>query len=124
MAWPQDKPNWKYRTFNARKDKLTILRTWKSVFPSKRCVIPINGFFEWTGPRSNRIPHFIYARDGSQYLYMAGLYSNFSIHDGLGSYSMITVEANEFMKPLHPNNRMPAFLHPSEINDWLNPDHT
>ena len=122
-GWPfkEGSKDSSWRTFNARKDTLTSNKLWPKFFPKYRCVIPMKGFYEWTGPKGNRIPHYIKPTDGS-YFMAAGLVSKFSPRDNMGSYTMITVEPNSFMNKIH--NRMPALLHHSEVEDWLNPDHS
>lgn len=116
---PGDKKTWS--TFNARKDKLTSGNLWKRFFPAKRCIAPISGFYEFTGQKGNKTPHYIFNKDGS-HLLAAGIYSPYSALEGVGSFTIITTPPNEFMSNIH--DRMPAILQPEEIHDWLNPDHT
>jgi len=122
IRWPQ-KPDKKYYSpVNARDDKLLESRMWNEPFKSTRCIIPLSGFYEWTGPKGNKTPHYIYPKD-QPFFAAAGLYSNIG-PDGsdLKSYTIITTEPNNMMENIH--NRMPAFLHPEEFDDWLNPEHT
>lgn len=46
-------------TFNARAE-----RVWLGAFKSRRCIIPAFGFYELTGPKSARVPHYFSAPDG------------------------------------------------------------
>ncbi len=120
-AWPYNPKAKRYKNSNATKEFLLESKVWSRSFPSKRCLVPMNGFYEWTGPKSNRIPHYIYPTQ-QPLLVAAGLWSRHSPKDGVGSFTIITVPANEFMEPIH--DRMPAFLLPEEFDDWLNPDHS
>jgi putative SOS response-associated peptidase YedK len=62
-------------TFNARAERVADGPMWRSAFKSRRCIIPASGFYEWTGPKSARIPHYFTAADG-QPLAFAGLWDN------------------------------------------------
>ena len=38
-------------TFNARAETVLVKAMFQSAFKSRRCIIPVSGFYEWTGPR-------------------------------------------------------------------------
>lgn len=125
MKWPtkDGKPNFKYSTFNARADKLQSSNLWKSVIsdPSTRCIIPLSGYYEFSGPKGNKTPHYFHPT-GQKFFAAAGLYSNISPNDGMNSFTIITTDPNDVQEPVH--DRMPAFLLPDEFDDWLIPDHS
>jgi len=52
---------------------------------------------------------------------MAGLYENWTNPEGkvITTCTIVTTEANEFMKPLH--HRMPVIVRPEDYDLWLNP---
>ena len=122
-GWPfkEGSKDFSWRTFNARKDQLTVNKTWPKFFPKYRCVIPLKGFYEWTGTKGNKVPHYIKPTE-EKYFFAAGLVSSYSPRENTGSYTMITVEPNSLMSKIH--DRMPALLHHSEIENWLNPNHS
>jgi hypothetical protein len=37
---------------------------FRSAWDKRRCIIPASAFYEWTGPKGERIPHRISAADG------------------------------------------------------------
>jgi putative SOS response-associated peptidase YedK len=125
MKWPTKtgKPNFKYSTFNARVDTLQSSKLWKSVIsdPSARCIIPLSGYYEFTGPKGNKTPHYFHPADQS-FFAAAGLWSPISPNDGMKSFTIITTDPNDVQEPVH--DRMPALLLPEEFDDWLNPDHS
>lgn len=125
MKWPKKdgKPNFSYSTFNARADKLQSGNLWKSVIsdPSARCIIPFTGYYEFSGSRGNKTPHYFYPI-GKPFFAAAGLFSPISPNSGMRSFTVITTTPNEVQKPIH--DRMPALLLPEEIDDWLNPSHS
>lgn len=57
----------KFPTFNARSETAAE----KASVKNRRCVIPVTGFYEWTGAKSVRIPHAIFGPD--PIIPMAGL---------------------------------------------------
>jgi putative SOS response-associated peptidase YedK len=107
------KPEWARMTlFNSRADKLTG-RAWGKSFRERRCVIPVGGFYEWTGPKKAREPHAIqYA--SRPVMYLAGLWLE---HEGEPCYSVITTEAGKFMAALH--DREPVIVREDEIAAYL-----
>jgi putative SOS response-associated peptidase YedK len=123
-------PNWwkessppKFATFNARDDKLDS-GTWRSPVRRSRCLVPANGFYEWTGPKSNRIPHFIHKprKDGRpELIAFAGLadtWTNADTGEAVRSYTIVTTAPNKFMEPIH--DRMPVILQdPETWTLWL-----
>ncbi|MGB0346179.1 MAG: SOS response-associated peptidase [Balneolaceae bacterium] len=119
MGWKSKEGQKPFLPINTRDDSLMKKPMWQRAFSSRRCLVPMNGFYEWQGPKGKKVPHYIYSKEG-EFLVAAGIYSGLSPIDGVASFSVITTSPNSLMEPIH--DRMPAFLHPSEFNDWLNPD--
>ncbi len=121
MGW-KPKPGTKpFLPINTRDDSVTEKPMWKRAFTSNRCIVPASGFYEWAGKKGNKTPHYIYPiRD--KFLGFAGIYSDMTPDDAevQMSFSIITTSPNSVMKNIH--DRMPVILHPSEFDDWLNPN--
>jgi putative SOS response-associated peptidase YedK len=83
----------------------------------RRCLIPANGFYEWTGKPGTRQPHLIRQPAGSL-LAFAGLWETWLGADGseIDTMAILTVAANS-AAPLH--DRMPAILGPENFDAWL-----
>ncbi len=119
---------------NARSETLAAKPAFKSDFKKHRCIIPMDGFFEWTagiegGPVTKagklaKQPHFIHRVDGEP-LAVAGLWSAWKDRaegpdaEWLHSAAVITTSANATMTPIH--NRMPVILPKAMWNLWLDP---
>jgi len=58
---------------NAKAETLEQRPTFSGAFRQRRCVVPADGFYEWTGPKAKRQPLWIYPRAGGLTLF-AGLY--------------------------------------------------
>ncbi len=119
MGWKPKDGQKPFLPINTRDDSLTKKPMWQRAFSTRRCLVPMNGFYEWQGPKGKKVPHYIYPKE-SELLVAAGIYSGLSPIDGVPSFSVITTSPNSLMEPIH--DRMPAFLHPSEFDDWLNAD--
>ncbi|QLL30548.1 hypothetical protein HG536_0A03660 [Torulaspora globosa] len=111
-----------YKTFNARVENLLESRMWAQCCKNKRCVIPLNGYYEWVTKGKKKIPYYVVRSDG-KLAFVAGLYDYLESED-LWTYAVITAKAPKELTWLH--TRMPVLLEPgSEAwETWMNPDKT
>src|SRR5580704_18680670 len=54
---------------NAKAETLEERPTFREAFQQRRCVVPADGFYEWTGPKSKRQPLWIHPRTGELMLF-------------------------------------------------------
>lgn len=102
------------RTINARAETLADKPAFRAAFRARRCLVPADGFYEWTGPRSHRQPLNIHRADGHP-LALAGLWES---HAEFGpTFTIITTAPNAYVAAFH--HRMPAILEPGDWNAWL-----
>jgi len=104
------------KTFNARAETVATLPSFRSAFKSRRCLIPVDGFYEWAAVGSSKVPFFISNANSAEMLVFAGLWERWG---DLETCTIITTEANGFMQELH--TRMPAILAPGAWDAWLAP---
>ena len=91
---------------------------YRTPFKRQRCLIPVDGFYEWKVVNGNRILHHIHMRDGEVFA-LAGLWDRREGEgESLESCSIIVMPANDAMKSLH--ERMPAIIAPTHYDLWLN----
>jgi putative SOS response-associated peptidase YedK len=112
----------RYKTFNARSESIETKPSFSSSFRSKRCMIPVKGFFEWQHVGKERIPWYIYHSE-NEILSIAGLYDNW-IENNTGevfsTFSIITSDANDLMAEIHNSaKRMPVILDKSMEKIWM-----
>ena len=102
---------------NARLEKLDQ-RFWVGAFSNARCIVPMLGYYEWTGEKGDKQPHFIH---GDGLLAAAGVSWATKEADGEWSrvFAVVTREARDASGDVH--DRMPAFLEPDSWATWLNP---
>lgn len=105
-------------TFNARVETVDSGAMFRSAFKSRRCIVPASGFFEWTGDKGDKTPHYISAADGGL-LGFAGLWDRWKSPEGeeVVSATIITRPADDFMAKIH--TRMPSMLQPADFDAWL-----
>ncbi|WP_336652680.1 MULTISPECIES: SOS response-associated peptidase [unclassified Leucobacter] len=114
----------KFPTFNARSETAAEKASFKASVKSRRCIIPVTGFYEWTGPKSKRTPHAIFGP--RPVLPMAGLYSwwhepDAGDNEGWHLTATILTRASAgVMQSLH--DRMPVFMADELVRDWLDPE--
>jgi putative SOS response-associated peptidase YedK len=122
------------RMINARSETLAEKPAFKGVFKKHRCIIPMDGFYEWApgvegGPVTKagklaKRPHYVHRVDGEP-LAVAGLWSAWrDKSEGpdspwLHSATVITTSANATMEPVH--DRMPVILPKAMWDLWLDP---
>ena len=130
-AWAKDRSR-AASLINARSETITEKPSFRSLVKSRRCVIPLAGYYEWMpvakgeepGAKAFKQP-FYFTPIGSQIFAAAGLWTTWkepgSAPDALELHScvLITTEANETVAEVH--NRMPVLLNEDGVGAWLKP---
>ncbi len=117
--WAKD-PKIGNRMINARAETVAEKNAYRTAFRKRRCIIPADGFYEWTKKpgQDKKQPMYIHRPDGEPFAF-AGLWETWKGEDGapLQSCTIITGQPNEAMAEIH--DRMPAILPPSAWATWL-----
>jgi putative SOS response-associated peptidase YedK len=122
------------RMINARAETLAEKPAFKSLFAKHRCIVPMDGFYEWQPGRPGgpvtakgapaKQPMYVRRLDGEP-LAVAGLWATWrdpaagDAGEWLHSLTIVTTVANGTMAPIH--DRMPVILPPSAWDEWLDP---
>lgn len=107
--------DWKATTFNARIETASTTNTFKTAWHTGRCVLPVSGYYEWTGPKGAKQPWWITAQSNAPAMMLAGLYSNRP--DRSRSCTILTRAALPQLSGLHA--RSPVILSEAQIGPWL-----
>jgi putative SOS response-associated peptidase YedK len=105
--------------FNARAEEIEHKPFWSKSLRSRRCLVPVTGWREFTGEAKHRRPfQFHYAQ---QLFAFAGLWDRWAAPDGelVDSFAIVTVAANDVVRPVH--DRMPLRVDPTVYDEWLDP---
>jgi putative SOS response-associated peptidase YedK len=105
---------------NARAETLTTNRSFKDAFRAQRCLVPADGFFEWSKQGAAKTPQLIRLKSCNP-MGFAGLYNIWTSPEGeeICTCTIITTDANEQVARLH--DRMPAILREDHYGLWLDP---
>lgn len=109
--------------FNARIETVTEKPFFRNAFKSRRCIVPVSGFYEWQQLAEHKQPYYIYRGDQKP-LALAGLWDSWrdpETGESIDSCSVITLPAAGALTDLH--ERMPAVLESDYFDPWLDPDY-
>ena len=120
-SWAKDASR-QANAINARVESIAEKPTFKSAFKSRRCLIPVTGYYEWAtelGKYKPKQPFYISHKE-KQSLAIAGLYEtwiNPATNSPITTAAIITREAAGIVAPIH--HRMPVILPKDLWSAWL-----
>lgn len=104
--------------FNTRIETVATNGLWKGAFASSRCLVPMRGYYEWTGEPGKKRAWFLHG--DRPLLAAAGIYTVRKVDDEWQvSTSIITREAKDASGEVH--DRMPVFLEADFWGQYLDP---
>jgi putative SOS response-associated peptidase YedK len=109
------------RAFNARAETVGTSPLFRDAFRRRRCLVPVDGFYEWLREGSKRLPMRIHDPSGRP-LALAGLWTgrqDAETGEWRRTFTIITTRPNLVMAPIH--DRMPVIVPPDAWADWLDP---
>ncbi|MES2713413.1 MAG: SOS response-associated peptidase [Pseudomonadota bacterium] len=106
------------RLMNARADGIATKPSFRDAFRQRRCLVPMDGFYEWRKEGAAKQAYAVALRSGAP-MAVAGLWEGWKQPEGewLRTYTVITTEANAKCALVH--ERMPAILAEEDWEDWL-----
>ena len=141
--WAKDE-SLAFKTFNARAETVREKPSFRGAFKYRRCLVPMNGYYEWRRQGSTKPPYYFSrahsssinssqagaspinasaASDSAKHesgapdsiLTLAGLFEIWK--EELVTCTVITTEANEMAREVH--HRMPVVLEGEDRQIWL-----
>ena len=108
------------RQINARSETVHESRAYAKAFQRRRCVVPADGWYEWSGPKDARQPHWMHRADGQPFLF-AGLYEAWypQPDQPQTTFTILTTDANDALASVHA--RMPVTVPQGHLERWLDP---
>ena len=107
---------------NAKAETVTQKPSFKNSFKERRCLVLADGFYEWKDDekQGSKIPYRFVLKSREPFAF-AGLQDEWNNPQGdnLLTFTIITTDANELIKPIH--DRMPVILHEKDEGIWLDP---
>ena len=115
-SWASSKAS---MNINARSESIYEKKTFRESFKYRRCIIPINGFYEWAKEDKEKTPYLV--KDiKNEYLALAGIWDEYfdtELNMKIVTVALITCDANEKLGKIH--HRMPVVLEKKDFNTWL-----
>ncbi|ABK45600.1 protein of unknown function DUF159 [Magnetococcus marinus MC-1] len=109
-----------WRTSQARLESAAQKPAYRHALRWRRCVVPVDGYYEWQGRQEARQPWLI-RHAQQQPLLLAGLWERWNDPRGhvVETFALLTAAAVGGVQSLH--TRMPIMLIPSMVAPWLDP---
>lgn len=106
---------------NARSETLFEKPAFRESLQKRRCLVVVDGFYEWAADGSRKAPRLIAFDDGRPFT-LAGLWSCWQGEPGeVETFTIVTTAANETLARVH--DRMPVLVDDRDREEWLDPDH-
>jgi putative SOS response-associated peptidase YedK len=101
-----------YSTINAMAETVETKPAFREAFRRRRCLLPVDNFYEWEKIGKERQPYAIAFADRG-IMALAGLWEMWRSPTGetVRSFMVITTDPNELCAPIH--NRIPVILDPT-----------
>jgi len=118
-SWAKSK---KSMNINARSESIFEKMTFRDSFKYRRCIIPINGFYEWEVEDKEKTPFFV-SDIQSDYMALAGVWDEWfdiELNMKIVTVALITCDANDKLEKIH--HRMPIVLEKKDFSKWLYSD--
>ncbi len=109
------------RMFNARAETLTTSPAFRAAFQRRRCLVPVDSFYEWKREGTVRQPYRVIRSDGRP-LALAGLWAGWrdpATETVRRTFTIVTTTPNDALRDLH--DRMPVVLPDDAWDLWLGP---
>jgi putative SOS response-associated peptidase YedK len=109
------------RMFNARAETLARSPAFSRAFQRRRCLVPVDSFYEWKRDGTIRQPYRVVRTDGRP-IVLAGLWAGW--HDPetdavRRTFTIVTTTPNRVLADLH--DRMPVIVPDDAWGRWLDP---
>ncbi len=129
-GWAKD-PAVGVRAFNARSETVLEKPTFRAAIKSKRCGVPVQGYFEWKKSPDGKTkqPYFVHSTDGSLIIF-AGLYEWWkdpakeagAEDQWLLSATIVTMASPPDGELAALHDRLPVPLGREALAQWLDPE--
>jgi putative SOS response-associated peptidase YedK len=108
------------RMINARIETVAQKPAYKNSLNRRRCLVPANGFYEWSRD-GTKLPYYFCLKD-RRVMALAGLWDEWRDAEDypIRSYTILTTQARGKIADIH--ERMPVILTQTSEAVWIDPD--
>lgn len=112
------------KTLNARGETIFEKASFRGSILSKRCLLPVSGFYEWREVNKVKYPYFISVRDEDIFS-LGCIYAHWTDRETgevRHTFSIVTTPANPLMEKIHNSKkRMPLIIARGDEPLWADP---
>jgi len=108
-------------TLNARSESISEKPAFSESFAMRRCLLPVNGFYEWKHEAGKKIPYYIF-NPSTPVMSLAAIFDRWNVPGGkpVYTFSVVTTKANRMMAEIHNSKkRMPVIINQADEDEWL-----
>ncbi|MCE3278968.1 MAG: response-associated peptidase [Bacteroidetes bacterium] len=108
----QDAKTFSDNNLNARAETVFEKPSFRHIIRKQRCIVPISGFFESRHIGKDKIPYYIFPKDGACFS-VAGIYDTWinEVGEPVHTYTILTCDSNPLLSKIHNSKlRMPLIL--------------
>jgi putative SOS response-associated peptidase YedK len=106
------------RTIQARVETVATAPAFRDAFRSRRCLVVVDGFYEWSASPKGKAPHHIRFPDRRPFA-IAGVWDSWKNPEGqrIETCAVVTTASQGSLRELH--DRMPLVLEGEDRERWL-----
>lgn len=129
-SWTKDEEKAKEfsnMALNATAETIFEKAMFRKPIMSKRCILPVDGFYEWREIAKVKYPYYISPKNGTLFSFgcIYDTWANTETGEVINSFAIVTTEANEIMAMIHNSKkRMPLILSGENWRQWVDPKTT
>jgi len=116
--WCEDEKGGR-RPINAKCESVARLPTFRDAYRRRRCILPVDNFFEWKAIKGAKQPYAIAMKSGEPFG-LAAVWENWrrpGTDEWVRTFAVITCPSNALVAEIH--DRMPVILAPETYDRWL-----
>jgi putative SOS response-associated peptidase YedK len=107
------------KPINAKGETVASLPSFRDAYRRRRCLLPVDNFFEWKAITRAKQPFAIALKSGKPFA-LAAIWENWQrpgSDEWVRTFAVITTAANELVSDIH--ERMPVIVPPESYDRWL-----
>jgi len=107
------------RMINARSETVHEKPAFRSALRRRRCLIPVNGWFEWKREGGEKRPYWI-RPENAEVFSLAGLWERWEKgEEPIETFTVLTTTASAALAKVH--HRQPVIVEDARADEWLDP---
>lgn len=108
------------KMINARSETVHEKPAFRSSYRRRRCVVPVNGWFEWRREGGEKQPYWIRPADADVFS-LAGLWERWEKgEEPVETFTVLTTSAASALVDIH--HRQPVIIDDCALDAWLDPE--